>query len=1235
MTRVARLALAGLALGTVVAWCQSSNGSVRGEVHDQTKAVVPGVNVVLTNSDTGVAMKTTANSAGIYVFPSVIPGPYKVVVESPGMKKFEGALTVRTQESSMVDVTLLPGTTATSITVQDVTPLVKTDSPDLGHTLEQTQIQELPINGRLVSNLLNTVPGLTGDRAYGVRLGTHDMILDGAPLTDELNGGIITRQPGLEGIQEFNVTDNADSAKFTRQTSIILTTKSGTNQVHGSLFETNRDNSVGFARTRDNLTNVAAPYVRSEFGGSVGGPVYIPRLYNGKNKSFWFVSWEGYRLRQSTNASFSVPTAAMRNGDFSAVRTATGGIVNIYNPYTTNPTTYSRQQFNYNGVLNAIDPSLESPLAKALYALLPLPTLPNVNPLAASNWYGVMPRSYNQSTLSIRFDQRFTDKDAVYVRLSNNPATANIDSLGIPTLDKVDNFYNAVQPNKSIAAHYNHIFSPTFFNEVMFSATDTNSALVTGDSSVQYANLFGLPNPNGQIGYPVIDQIGVGGGYNGNYYFQSVNAINQRFAYFIVEDNATKIKGRHELQFGAHLRYDQLTYLPQQQQSGGFVSFPSISTALYDPTVPSRSQGVLNTGSIGSAFYLGQATYTYPILKQNYYMRQHEDAFYLQDNFRVSSRLMLNLGVRWQLTPFPMDKHGTFTSFDVKNMAIVTPNGLNTFYQQGVATPAYIQLMTNYGAKFESAQQAGIPTKLVYNNWHDLSPHVGFAYHALEGKKSFVLRAGTSLNYYPLPIYLWNDSFRADAPFRESYTNSTLTLASQSPDGQQNYGLISTPTIVAGQNSSNAISLSNPSAITPGGSSFSSYFFDPHQPTARVLDWNLTVEKELLRGTVLRVGYVGNHAWDEEIENSLNASIPTWVWYTTTHQPTPTGTYSTAALRPLNTQTSATLPYGEIQEFTRAGWSTANGVQIELERRLSKGIGFQVFYNMLNAEKMGANGYASDSTLLPVTSFAPGAVPTDMTQRANLLLKERDTTVPKQQIHWNWVVDLPFGRGKQFGNRMNRVLDAVVGGWQLTSMGTWYTNYFTVPTTNYPTGVPIKYYGHKYPVQDCTSGSCIPGYLLWNAYIPAQYINSVSAKTGAPNGIEGVPANYQPAEAPLWPYPANYLSLNSTVDPNYGLYGTNTVYVPLSTGVQQPIAFGGLHPYINQFVASTNIWSFDSSLGKNFHFNERIRLRLQFDTFNTVNVPGNSYTPGTYGIAYTNTNVNSARQVQLSGHLYW
>jgi hypothetical protein len=339
-------------------------------------------------------------------------------------------------------------------------------------------------------------------------------------------------------------------------------------------------------------------------------------------------------------------------------------------------------------------------------------------------------------------------------------------------------------------------------------------------------------------------------------------------------------------------------------------------------------------------------------------------------------------------------------------------------------------------------------------------------------------------------------------------------------------------------------------------------------------------------------------------------------------------------MRPLN-QTGTTLPYGEIQEFTKAGWSDGNGAQVEVERRLSKGIGFQFFYNLMNIAKAGANGYASDSTLLPTTSFAPGAVPADTTDRMKLLLLQRDTTIPQHQIKWNWVVDLPFGRGKKFGGHMNKWLDAAVGGWQVTGMGAWRSNYFTLPTTYYPTGAPIQYYGHKYPIQDCRSGACIPGYLMWNAYIPAQQINSVDAKTGKPNGIEGVPSNYQPSQAPFYPYPANYASLNAQNDPNYGLYGTNTVVVTLANGAKQQVAYGGLNPWINQPITSTNTWSFDSSLNKSFHLNERVRLRVQMDAFNTTNTPGNTPTPNSLGIASTNTNVNTPRQLQLSAHLYW
>jgi hypothetical protein len=308
---------------------------------------------------------------------------------------------------------------------------------------------------------------------------------------------------------------------------------------------------------------------------------------------------------------------------------------------------------------------------------------------------------------------------------------------------------------------------------------------------------------------------------------------------------------------------------------------------------------------------------------------------------------------------------------------------------------------------------------------------------------------------------------------------------------------------------------------------------------------------------------------------------------------------------------------------------------VEVERRFTKGVGFQVFYNLTNVFKAGANGFGADSLLSPVSSFLPGAVPNDDVERIKLLLYQRDTTVPKQQVRWNWIWQLPFGRGKAVGRNMNRWLDAVAGGWQLTGMGSWRTHYFTLPTSIWPTGDPVEYYGHKYPIEDCRSGRCTPGYLLWNGYIPAHQINSVDPKTGRPNGIMGVPAEYKPAEAPLWPYPADYATRNAQNDRNYGYYGSNTVGITVSNGTRQEVTYGALHPWINQPMSSTNTWNLSASVNKSFRITEGVKLRLQMDAFNALNSPGNSPTPNTMGIVSAATNYTTARQVQLSGRLSW
>src|ERR1051325_8106958 len=269
------------------AWPQASSSTVRGAVRDQHQAVVPKASVTLTNTATNVARSTLTNESGVYVFPGVFPGPYRITAESPGMQKYEGNLTVQAQQDASIDVVLQVGQTATQVEVQDVTPLVTTSNPTLGHTLERQRSEQLRVNGRNYQSFLSTVPGIdtTGlVQAYGMRTNTSTTLFDGAPVNEVWEGWDFGRVPGLDSLQEIRVEANNSSAKLTRPTNIMLTSKSGTNQFHGALFETNRNSGYGVARRRQD-TFTKAPFLnRNEYGVSLGGPIRIPGVYTGKNR---------------------------------------------------------------------------------------------------------------------------------------------------------------------------------------------------------------------------------------------------------------------------------------------------------------------------------------------------------------------------------------------------------------------------------------------------------------------------------------------------------------------------------------------------------------------------------------------------------------------------------------------------------------------------------------------------------------------------------------------------------------------------------------------------------------------------------------------------------------------------------------------------------------------------------------------------------------------------------------
>jgi len=218
------------------------------------------------------------------------------------------------------------------------------------------------------------------------------------------------------------------------------------------------------------------------------------------------------------------------------------------------------------------------------------------------------------------------------------------------------------------------------------------------------------------------------------------------------------------------------------------------------------------------------------------------------------------------------------------------------------------------------------------------------------------------------------------------------------------------------------------------------------------------------------------------------------------------------------------------------------------------------------------------------------------------------------------------------GRNTSGILDKVIGGWQVAGMGSLRSTYFTLPTTLYPTGTNVEMYGYKYPIEDCRSGACYPGYLWWNGYIPANQINSTDPRTGRPNGIMGVPSNYKPAAQPLIPWPAN----PNPSDPNYAFYGTNTVWVPMKNGTLQRTTYNdNLHPWRNQFQPSVRQWGLDASLFKSIPFGERFNVRFNADFFNVLNNPGNPNSIASTGVLSTINSGKAARELQLTLRLSW
>jgi hypothetical protein len=1200
-------------------WAQTGTGGIQGTVKDASGAMVPGAKVAITHTPTTRQYNTITTEVGFYLFPSVQMGPYQITVEAPGMEPWKGELVLQVGQIAEVNPQLKIASTTTEVTVAgNVTPLITTTSPTLANIVERARIEQLPVNGRLIQNLIYmTTPGFESSgvpRVFGLRFAV-EILQDSAILMNRQWQTIPARPPGLDTIEEFRAETSNSSAKMNRPGTVILTTKAGTNQVHGSIFETARNSGIGVARRREDFYLKPPHLVRNEFGGSLGGPVYLPKLYSGRNRTFFFFAYEGFRQREAATRSVTMPTLAMREGDFSGLIDGQGRRSTLYDPLSTGAN-WQRLPFSN----NQIPTGRRSPLAANLYSITPAPTHPTVNPLVSANWFGLGFNNTDQTTITTRVDHRLSDHDQLFFRYSHNPAfrwyTTSLGG-GPTTLDGRANAATDRGENDSGVASWTHTFSPTFFSETIFSVQRDNrniTPIVMEDIATQ----LGLSNPFRGLGFPRTVDTGFGMDYDSS---ANLNVDFSRI--YNLDQNFTKVHGRHELQFGGRWRYESLDILADQQQTMGTISFASLATSLYDPGSGSAYGAAPFTGHNAANLYLGAATYSARYFPSFFRLRTGENAAYFQDNFKITSRLTLNFGVRYEYSSPARDRDKTILSFNPATHAIVTARSLDDLVKLNHAHPAIAKAYAGLGVKYETPEQAGLPEYMIHRNKWDFGPRVGFAYRIGQLNRPTVLRGGYAIYSIPEQLRAITCETRAIVPTTATFANNPNS-AQQSPDGLPNYLLRSVPQITAGVNSKDVLNLETVPGITRGTGTV--YYLDPNQPTARAHEWNLTVEREILANTSIRFSYAGTHGVRLAQYNSYNDAANAYIWFVTTGEVMPTGEYANVARRNFDREI-----FGTIWQYQKSGWSNSNSFVAEVQHRYSKGYAFQVFYTMSNALRVGGNGWVDD--ILPATNmFLPGTVPADEKSRNRLLFYRRDADLPKHRVNWNWIADLPFGKGKPLAGNARGFVNHLVGGWQIAGNGALTSRYFGLPTSMWSPIGNIETYGKKYPIQDCRSGVCYDGYLFYNGYIPANRVNSVGAN-GRPNGVMGVPESYKPFQTPLIPTPKDG---GSASDPNFPFYESNTVFVPLKNGTLQRTTYdSNFHPMRFQYLLGPMVWSMNASAFKAIQLREQVFLRFNIDFFNVFNMPGTRLPDSTTGIISNQLSQNSPRVLQLTGRLSW
>jgi len=1160
---------------------QGGNGVIRGVVRDANQAVVPGAAITATNDLTNVTHKTQTNEVGIYYLGGVPRGAYTLNAELTGFKKWSTKVELQVGQTAVVDVALELGSVETVIDVVGAVAPITTESVEVSDVKDYQRIRQLPLNGRDVANLFNLTPGVEGGgnaRVNGLKVGSLEITQDGASVVDRFGGGIARLRPGLDTIQEFRIETIGSSAQYSRPATVTLVTRSGTNEFHGSVFETHRNNAGGLRARQRQDGETSAKLIRNEYGASGGGRII-------RDKTFFFGAYEANKQRQTSFNGTSqqrVPTDAIWAGDFSGLVDTNGNKYTIYDPLTTDANGV-RQPFPN----NRIPENRISPFYKKLQTLTAKPTN-STNPFQGPNIERFYPIKGDQDSYTGKVDHKLSDKDNLSVRYTRSYRLAG--TLGGVYGNPVDGLEDAFGSRRSItkinttAIQYNHIFSPTFLNELVASSHRSSHQQGTRADDTNWPDALGFPNPFGATGWPTFYSDDIGG--EAYFDWDGDNRGDQKLTSHVAEDNLTWIKGKHSLKFGGKVRfeYDNIREL---QQAQGSHDFSPNWTALYDPVNDDRAPF---TGSGAAEMALG----LFSVIGNNYnrgyyYFEQQEIGLYVHDNWKVSRRLTLDLGVRWDNWRPYQEKYNRLVNVDIDNFAnrfeVVTPKNVRIEDMPGIPG-GVLDAYKRRGLTWRTADEAGLPSNLYSADNNNFGPRLGAAFRLTD---KTVLRGGYGEYFWTMPLSQILQGSRTNPPLNLRYVNNFTNPTGTDPL----YALKNVPSagVYVGKA---AIDLATGS-VSPGAQSFRAQ--DPRGwKDGRAQSWQLTLEREVLPNTALRLSYIGDHGRDLEQKLLLNSQVE--YSYVARTKQAPPGNRDLMRVNP-NWDFGGTT--------TRTGYSNTNSGQVELERKYSNGLAFQVFYTFTRSlTTSDSGGFTSGGGNINATN-GEGAIPENINlfgepslsydQRLRLLYYN-STNVPAHRFRYNGIFDLPIGNGKRFGGNLTGPLNQILGGWQVATIGEWRGG-------------------------------------LWGSVDGARFLQgdpTLSPDQRTIITFQGKPQRiWFKGDFSLTPDDRSQRVLRPL-----GADFTNRLPLVLANGTTRLTGIGNIvNPNARAFYMGPGAWNTDFSLFKNFRIKESINARFTADFFNVFNHPldvgpGQNGFNTTLGLQDLSQQPNDPRIIQFS-----